>query len=323
MSLTLLTASDQEGKKSGEDGQTHIHEKNPSTLPVSASFFLKASNEEEKILVLGDYDDGSSLNIKAGGEIVVAPISPSFNPSCRGLSNTEFEFEKGMDDVFLQDDELENIDPRCINQLTNALLGKAKGSRGRRSNRQKREDAIGSVGGLGMVWNLATVEVAPIASHQNWRACEIKGIGTNFRFPIFNVYGPMKTEDKLKVWREITLQSHLVELDRVITVGDFNALLDVDEEKGGLRKCSKVIKDFRDFIEHNKLIDIILKNDKFTWTNKRLNFSKISERLDRFFAREWWLSGDMLLVTSIIPQCGSDHLPISLSIGMETHKQRG
>lgn len=153
-------------------------------------------------------------------------------------------------------------------------------------------------------------------------ACEIKSIRTNFHFPIFNVYGPTKTEDKLNIWREIIVQASLVEKDKAIIVGDFNALLDVDEKEGGLRKCSKVMEDFRDFIEHNKLINIIPKNGKFTWTNRRLNFSKISERLDRFFAGDWRLTGDLLLVTCSIPQCGSDHLPISLSIGKETHKQR-
>ncbi|XP_059067401.1 uncharacterized protein LOC131858236 [Cryptomeria japonica] len=124
-------------------------------------------------------------------------------------------------------------------------------------------DVIGSAGGLGVVWNPATIEVVPIASHENWMACEIKCIGTNFWFPIFNVYGLTNIEDKLKVWREIIMQETLVEKDRAIIAGGFNALLDVDE-KGGLRKCSKVMERLRDFIENNKLMDIILKNGKFT-----------------------------------------------------------
>ncbi|XP_057871826.2 uncharacterized protein LOC131078174 [Cryptomeria japonica] len=174
-----------------------------------------------------------------------------------------------------------------------------------------------------MVWNLAKSEVTPISSHENWMACEIKGIGTDLWFPIFNVYGLMKTEDKLKVWKEITIQANMGGIDRAIIAGDFNALLDVDEKEGGLKKCSKFMEDFREFIEQNKLIDIIPKNGKFTRTNRRLNFSKISEILDWFFAREWWWSGDRELETCIVPQCGSDHLPILLSIGKENHKHRG
>ncbi|XP_059073755.1 uncharacterized protein LOC131029339 [Cryptomeria japonica] len=84
-------------------------------------------------------------------------------------------------------------------------------------------------------------------------------------------------------------------MGKVIAVGDFNALLDIDEKVEGLRKPSKVMEDFRDFVSDCKLIDIIHKNGKFTWTNRRLNFANISERLDRFLdekflenLKEWW-----------------------------------
>ncbi|GLJ18959.1 hypothetical protein SUGI_0339080 [Cryptomeria japonica] len=63
-----------------------------------------------------------------------------FTPSCKGISDTEFEFEKVLDDDLFGEDELENIDPRYISQLANALLGKAKRFRGRRSSHQKREE---------------------------------------------------------------------------------------------------------------------------------------------------------------------------------------
>ncbi|GLJ40726.1 hypothetical protein SUGI_0841860 [Cryptomeria japonica] len=122
----IKTVTDQEGKKSGEDDQNRIHDHNPLTSLVLTPCLLKDTNEEEKVLVLGECDEGSSLNNNAVGEID-APISPSFNPSCKGLSDTKFEFEKGLDDGFLHD-ELENIDPRCISQSANALLGKAKGA---------------------------------------------------------------------------------------------------------------------------------------------------------------------------------------------------
>ncbi|XP_057854562.2 uncharacterized protein LOC131064437 [Cryptomeria japonica] len=67
----------------------------------------------------------------------------------------------------------------------------------------------------------------------------------------------------------------------VIAARDFNALLGIDEKVGGLQKPSKV-EDFRDFVSNCKLVDIIPKIGKFTWTNKRLKFANISERLDRF-----------------------------------------
>ncbi|GLJ17925.1 hypothetical protein SUGI_0314210 [Cryptomeria japonica] len=246
---------DQEGKSFDDVGQTHNQEMNPSNSLISTSCNSKETRKEETILVLGDSGKCSRLNINAGRENDAVLNTSRITPLCRGLLDTEFEFGKGLDDDLFQEDELENIDPRCISQSTNALLGKVKGFRGRRSNPQKREerarekgiinildfmkkakgegfslDAIGSAGGLSVVWNPANVEVVPIASHENWMACEIKGIGTNLQFPFFNVYGPTKTKDKLKVWREITMQASLVEKDKAIIAGDFNALLDVDEK---------------------------------------------------------------------------------------------
>ncbi|GLJ11562.1 hypothetical protein SUGI_0171170 [Cryptomeria japonica] len=44
----------------------------------------------------------------------------------KGLSNTEFEYERGSDDEPYLIDELENIDPRSISQSANVLLGKTK-----------------------------------------------------------------------------------------------------------------------------------------------------------------------------------------------------
>ncbi|XP_059077888.1 uncharacterized protein LOC131876487 [Cryptomeria japonica] len=109
---------------------------------------------------------------------------------------------------------------------------------------------------------------------------------------------------------------------KVIAVGDFNAILDIDEKMGGLRKPTKVMEDFRDFIANCKLVDIHPKNGRFTWTNRRLNFANISKRLDWFLVGEWWINGDYSLETEIVPQIGSDHLPLSLSIAQEVRSQK-
>ncbi|GLJ38845.1 hypothetical protein SUGI_0791650 [Cryptomeria japonica] len=68
--------------------------------------------------------------------------APTCNLSiqCKGLSDTEFEYDKGSDEDFLQADELDNVDPRCISQSANVLLRKSKRFRGKRSNTRLRED---------------------------------------------------------------------------------------------------------------------------------------------------------------------------------------
>ncbi|XP_059066181.1 uncharacterized protein LOC131857533 [Cryptomeria japonica] len=132
---SLKMVTDQEGKISGDVGQTHNQEMNPSTSLKSTSCNSKETRKEDSIMVLGDNGECLRLNINAGRENDAVPNTSRINSSCKGLLDTEFEFEKGSDDDLFQEDELENIDPRCISQSANALLGKAKGFRDRRSNR--------------------------------------------------------------------------------------------------------------------------------------------------------------------------------------------
>ncbi|XP_059070557.1 uncharacterized protein LOC131860196 [Cryptomeria japonica] len=176
--------------------------------------------------------------------------------------------------------------------------------------------AIGSMGGLGILWKPDSIEVRCISSYDFWMACSIKCKRTNLCFPLFNIYGPIRTEDKLRVWNEITIQANLGELGKVIMAGDFNAILDFNDKVGGLRKPTKVMEDFREFVYNCRLVDVIPKNGKFTWNNRRLKFSNILERLDMFFVGEWWMLSNHTLKTSIEPHCGLDLSQLHLQFPM-------
>ncbi|XP_059067537.1 uncharacterized protein LOC131858342 [Cryptomeria japonica] len=179
------------------------------------------------------------------------------------------------------------------------------------------QDSMGSLGCLGILWKSDSIEVRCIASCDFWMACSIKCKRTNLCFPLFNIYGPIRTEDKLRVWNKITIQANLGELGKVIMARDFNAILDFNDKAGGLRKPTKVMEDFREFVYNCRLVDVIPKKWKFTWNNHRVNFSNISELLDKFFVGEWWVLSNHTLETSIEPHCGLDHLPITLAISHE------
>ncbi|XP_059073464.1 uncharacterized protein LOC131874214 [Cryptomeria japonica] len=134
------------------------------------------------------------------------------------------------------------------------------------------QDARGLAGGLGIMWNASKVDVQSIASFDHWMACIIVCKQSNISYPLFNIYGPNRTEEKLKVFN----QASQLDTGEVIVAGDFNALLDIDEKVGGLRKPTKVMEDFQEFVSNCKLVDILPKNGRFTWTNRRLNFANIS-----------------------------------------------
>lgn len=54
-------------------------------------------------------------------------------------SNSEYEEDLNPEEADIEDG-LEDLDPRCISQSANIMLGRAKGSRGRRSHKQVREE---------------------------------------------------------------------------------------------------------------------------------------------------------------------------------------
>lgn len=104
----------------------------------------------------------------------------------------------------------------------------------------------------------------PLESNEFWIAWNIIYKPGGFGFPLFNIYGPIKTNEKLRVWTEIYEQLQLLEMHKVILAGDFNAILDLDNKEGGLRKSTRVMEDFREFISNCQVVDVIPKDGKFT-----------------------------------------------------------
>ncbi|XP_059078031.1 uncharacterized protein LOC131876609 [Cryptomeria japonica] len=105
----------------------------------------------------------------------------------------------------------------------------------------------------------------------------------------------------------------MVDSEKVIVAGDFNAILNNVEKYGGLRMNAHVMEDFRDFVTDNNLFDVIPKSGNFTWTNRRANFSRILERLDRIFSGTYWIRGQFDLETTILPLTLSDHFLVQLN----------
>lgn len=54
--------------------------------------------------------------------------------------DSEIEYDRESLEEYLIEDELDIIEPRCVSQSANILLGKSKGGKGRCSNRQLREE---------------------------------------------------------------------------------------------------------------------------------------------------------------------------------------
>jgi len=114
--------------------------------------------------------------------------------------------------------------------------------------------------------------------------------------------------------REIDLICSSQAFDFFILVGDFNVILRSDDSRGGVGRKLQSQLDFKDFVDRNSLFEIPMGNGTFTWTNRRLGFSNIAKKLDKFLFK-----GDLSkflysLECKILPISGSDHYPIHLEI---------
>ncbi|XP_059066331.1 uncharacterized protein LOC131857650 [Cryptomeria japonica] len=73
--------------------------------------------------------------------------------------------------------------------------------------------------------------------------------------------------------------------------------------------------EFRNFVQKLDVVGCKPSKGWFTWTNRRMGFSNIVERLDKFLISSYWLKEDIQVSTKTLPYSVSDHFPVQLEIG--------
>eukprot|EP00253_Pinus_taeda_P018034 PITA_18034 len=134
---------------------------------------------------------------------------------------------------------------------------------------------------------------------------------------IFNLYAPVIPSEKKLCWD--SLQSFLLfhSPENIIIAGDLNVTLAAEEKKGGSPVRDPAREWVEDIIIGWDLEDIKPSAGKFTWSNKRLGPSHIAARLDRFLVQSSFLTSGLMASSKILPNCTSDHKPISLELSMD------
>jgi ribonuclease HI/exonuclease III len=173
---------------------------------------------------------------------------------------------------------------------------------------------MGASGGLGILWNPKTVQVQLIQQQANWQLVKVQHFQLTFH--LFNVYGPSATNDKRRLWETLTGVIQSIQVLNVIMGGDFNAILNADEKIGGICPPARTIQDFSSFLLDNDFLDVIPDSGGYTWTNKKMGFHQIAERLDRFLISQLWRIQNYSISSAILSFAGSDHFPIELLINL-------
>ncbi|XP_059074891.1 uncharacterized protein LOC131874942 [Cryptomeria japonica] len=178
--------------------------------------------------------------------------------------------------------------------------------------------AEGNSGGLGIVWNPDKVLITEVSGNKNWMTCMAHNRDRKYGVRIWNVYGPTGSDEKTKLWGELEDSILKCTDKKFIVGGDFNAILDLTEKRGGSNRISKEMLEFKNFVRRIEATDCIPVEGWFTWTNRRQGFTNIAERLDRFLVGEGWILEGIPTIASTLPISTSDHYPLQMDIGTAT-----
>eukprot|EP00253_Pinus_taeda_P010874 PITA_10874 len=179
------------------------------------------------------------------------------------------------------------------------------------------QDAIGSAGGLAVLWNPNEIIL------DNWTSMcgTLTGlgriVGTKQLVVISGVYGPPSPGKKEQFINSFKSVRRLFPKAAWIIGGDFNLIRSLEEKKGGIRRRDHFMDSFNDMIEELRLVDIQTINGTFTWNNRRGGKNQNASRLDRFLVSEAIMNKDVFVEAKIIPSLGSDHWPIRLEVDIK------
>jgi exonuclease III len=89
--------------------------------------------------------------------------------------------------------------------------------------------------------------------------------------------------------------------------GDFNIIMSLADKIGGTRRLDRDEKEFSNFIDTTKMVDLKTNNGQFTCNNKQMNQYQLATRIDRFLVSESIIMQGITLDCNMLPLGGSDH----------------
>eukprot|EP00253_Pinus_taeda_P008691 PITA_08691 len=179
------------------------------------------------------------------------------------------------------------------------------------------QDAIGSAGGIAILWNPDDIILGSWTSMSRILTGLGRIVGTREQVVISGVYGPSSPGEKENFLNNIqSIRRLYPDVDWIIG-GDFNLIRSLEEKKGGIRKTDNLMERFNALIDDLRLVDIQTINGICTWNNRRGGKNQIASRLDRFLVSESIMNKDIFVEGQILPSLGSDHWPIKLEVDIK------
>jgi hypothetical protein len=169
--------------------------------------------------------------------------------------------------------------------------------------------AIGTRGGILLLWNEATVRITDISAGTYSHPANITVLESSLQFKITTVYGPTRANLKDDFYNELIQAKPPADLKWLVT-GDFNQIYRASDKNRDNSNQSRINR-FRDALNTCELKEIHLQNRKYTWSNEQQD--PTMSKLDGFFCNEEW---DIAFATHILNALSSglsDHCPLLLA----------
>jgi hypothetical protein len=179
-------------------------------------------------------------------------------------------------------------------------------------------DSEGKAGGLAIFWKLG-VELEVVFSNSHIIAALVYSDPPDNVWLLLAVYGPPYFSKRKKFWN--LMEDLISRFDGSwLMIGDLNSVSKCSEKKGRSSSAINSSRSFHHFVSEVGAIDLGFSGPKFTWTNKRVGWANVRERLDRGLCNVDWQSLFPNVRVRHLLAHNSDHNPIILDTHLDLSK---
>ncbi|KAM1065468.1 hypothetical protein ACFX2B_020774 [Malus domestica] len=122
-------------------------------------------------------------------------------------------------------------------------------------------------GGICVFWRDET-HVVLMKSEEFLVELKLRDDMMNCSWRLFAIYASTDENKRREQWQELSKRIGQ-ERDRCLLLGDFNDILCNEENEGGNYRPAVSLRDFRDFVARDELMDLGYEGYPFTWRNNR------------------------------------------------------
>ncbi|XP_075074577.1 uncharacterized protein LOC142162154 [Nicotiana tabacum] len=140
---------------------------------------------------------------------------------------------------------------------------------------------LNSKGRIWLVWN---PRVLMLQSSLQCIHCCVRDPAKNMKFKFTAVYGLHTVDDRKGLWDDLKSLETGIQ-DPWLVMGNFNAVLKLEDRKNGSQIQDGEVRDFENFLNSTSLAEMKYVGRNYTWTNNHV-YSKI----DRALVNHVWLS---------------------------------